>query len=188
MLLADRRPYRAGHEAAGGTRRDAASSGGGRENAFASSPQSSGGRGLIGNADVIVGLEVPDLWGAVNSYRDQLHRSYRPVTKPGVKLVSITTGELNIKSNYQYFQRYTEVDMGIVAADPEATLPSLNRSLQAPDHCLTASGLSRSAAKSWQLLTRRPWSGHAPRRPTHGMKARSAPRACPLSRALWAFD
>jgi acetolactate synthase I/II/III large subunit len=83
-----------------------------------------GGRGLIGNADVIVGLEVPDLWGSVNAYRDQLHRSYRRLTKPGAKLVSISTGELDIKSNYQYFQRYTEVDIAI-AADAEATLPSL---------------------------------------------------------------
>jgi acetolactate synthase-1/2/3 large subunit len=83
-----------------------------------------GGRALIGNADVIVGMEVPDFWGAVNSYRDQLNRSHRSITKPGAKLVSISTGELNIKSNYQYFQRYTEVDIAI-AADPEATLPSL---------------------------------------------------------------
>jgi thiamine pyrophosphate-dependent acetolactate synthase large subunit-like protein len=69
-------------------------------------------------------MEVPDFWGAVNSYRDQLNRSHRSITKPGAKLVSISTGELNIKSNYQYFQRYTEVDIAI-AADPEATLPSL---------------------------------------------------------------
>ena len=45
-------------------------------------------------------------------------------TKPGAKLVSITSGDLYLKSNYQNFQRYTEVDMAI-AADPEATLPSL---------------------------------------------------------------
>jgi acetolactate synthase-1/2/3 large subunit len=83
-----------------------------------------GGRALIGNADVIVGMEVPDFWGAVNSYRDQLNRSHRSITKPGAKLVSISTGELNIKSNYQYFQRYTEVDIAL-AADAEATLPSL---------------------------------------------------------------
>lgn len=83
-----------------------------------------GGRGLIGNADVIVGLEVPDLWGTINSYRDQLNRSYRSIVKPGAKVVSISTDELDIKSNYQYFQRYTEVDIAI-AADAEATLPSL---------------------------------------------------------------
>jgi acetolactate synthase I/II/III large subunit len=83
-----------------------------------------GGRGLIANADVIVALEVADLWGTVNSYRDQLNRSHRSLTKPGAKLVSISTGELDIKSNYQYFQRYTEVDIAI-AADAEATLPAL---------------------------------------------------------------
>jgi acetolactate synthase-1/2/3 large subunit len=83
-----------------------------------------GGRGLIGSADVIVGLEVPDFWGSVNSVRDQLHRTNRRLTKADVKLVNISTGELDIKSNYQYFQRYTEVDLSL-AADAEATLPSL---------------------------------------------------------------
>ena len=83
-----------------------------------------GGRQLIGNADVILGLEVPDLWGSINNYRDQLHRSSRSLTKPGAKVVSISSGDLFIKSNYQDFQRYTEVDVS-VAADAEATLPSL---------------------------------------------------------------
>ncbi len=83
-----------------------------------------GGRGLIANADLIVGLEVPDLWGAVNSYRDQLHRSSQPVTKAGAKIVAISAGDLDIKSNYQYFERYPEVDIA-VAADAEATLPYL---------------------------------------------------------------
>ncbi len=83
-----------------------------------------GGRGLIANADLIVGLEVPDLWGAVNSYRDQLHRSSQPTTKAGAKIVAISASDLDIKSNYQYFERYPEVDIS-VAADAEATLPYL---------------------------------------------------------------
>jgi thiamine pyrophosphate-dependent acetolactate synthase large subunit-like protein len=53
-----------------------------------------------------------------------LERSTEPIAKKGVKLVSITANDLYIKSNYQDFQRYTEVDVAI-AADPEATLPSL---------------------------------------------------------------
>ena len=66
-----------------------------------------GARALIANADVILGLEVDDFWGAVQfSYRDQLHRSSKPITKPGAKLISITAGDLFIKSNYQDFQRY----------------------------------------------------------------------------------
>jgi acetolactate synthase-1/2/3 large subunit len=83
-----------------------------------------GGRGLIAGADLIVGLEVPDLWGSINTVRDQLHRSVQSFTKPGTKVVSISAINLDIKSNYQFFQRYPETDISI-AADAEATLPYL---------------------------------------------------------------
>ncbi|HTA41078.1 MAG TPA: thiamine pyrophosphate-dependent enzyme [Bryobacteraceae bacterium] len=83
-----------------------------------------GGRGLLTSADVIVGLEVPDLWGTINSVRDQLHRSVQTSIKPGTKVIAISAGNLDIKSNYQYFQRYPETDISI-AADAEATLPYL---------------------------------------------------------------
>jgi len=87
-------------------------------------PLRQGGGGLIRNADLIVGLDVSDLWGTVNTYLDQHVRRSQLLTKQGAKLVSITSSDLYLKSNYQNFQRYTEVDMAI-AADPEATLPSL---------------------------------------------------------------
>lgn len=87
-------------------------------------PLSQAGGALVRNADLIVGLDVPDFWGTVNNYRDQLIRSSRQLTKQNAKLVTISSGDLYLKSNYQDFQRYTEVDMAI-AADPEATLPSL---------------------------------------------------------------
>src|SRR4029079_4137354 len=53
-----------------------------------------------------------------------VHRTFRPLTRAGVKLASITAGDLFLKSNYQDFQRYPAVDIAI-AADAEATLPSL---------------------------------------------------------------
>jgi acetolactate synthase I/II/III large subunit len=81
-------------------------------------------RALIGSADVILGLEVTDFWGTINSFREQLYRTSRPLTKSGAKLISITAIDLYLKSNYQDFQRYTEVDLAM-AADAEATLPSL---------------------------------------------------------------
>src|SRR5437870_1718256 len=87
-------------------------------------PLSQAGGGLIRNADLIVGLQVADFWGTVNNLRDQLVRSSRPLTQKGAKLVSISSNDLYLKSNYQDFQRYTEVDLAI-AADVEATLPSL---------------------------------------------------------------
>ncbi|MBV9251423.1 MAG: thiamine pyrophosphate-binding protein, partial [Acetobacteraceae bacterium] len=83
-----------------------------------------GSPGLIANADVILGLELTDFWGTVNNYRDQQERTSRPITKPGAKLISITAGDLYMKSNYQDFQRYPEVDLAITG-DAEATLPSL---------------------------------------------------------------
>ena len=44
--------------------------------------------------------------------------------KPGAKLISISAIELNHKSNYQDFGRYSEVDLSITG-DAEATLPAL---------------------------------------------------------------
>jgi len=81
-------------------------------------------RVLVGSADVILGLELTDFWGTVHSYRDQLQRTSQSITKPGAKLISITAGDLFLRSNYQDFERYPEVDLAI-AADAEATLPSL---------------------------------------------------------------
>jgi acetolactate synthase-1/2/3 large subunit len=79
---------------------------------------------MIREADVILGLELTDFWGVVNTFRDQLHRTSQSEIKPGTKLISITTGDLYTKSNYQDSQRYTEVDIAM-AADAEATMPSL---------------------------------------------------------------
>jgi acetolactate synthase-1/2/3 large subunit len=81
-------------------------------------------RAVIGSADVILGLEALNFWGTINSYRDQLHRSSEPITKKDVKLISISASDLYMKSNYQDFQRYTELDLAM-AADAEETLPSL---------------------------------------------------------------
>ena len=81
-------------------------------------------RTLISSADVILGLEVWDFWGTVNNFRDQLHRTSRPIVKPSVKLISISSTDLNTKSNYQDFQRFSDLDLSM-AADSEATLPAL---------------------------------------------------------------
>ncbi len=82
------------------------------------------GGGSVANADVILGLQMDDLWGATHEFRDQQERSYQSITKAGAKIVSISANDLYMKSNYQDFQRYQEVDMAI-AADAEATLPTL---------------------------------------------------------------
>ena len=91
--------------------------------------QTQRGRELVCNADVILGLECSDFWGALNSFRDQINRNSLPLTKPGVKLINTTTADLFSKSNYQDFQRFPQVDLDI-AADAEATLPSFTDAIR----------------------------------------------------------
>ena len=82
------------------------------------------GVAAIAAADVIVGLEIANIYGAMHIFRDQLERTSQPATKTGVKVITITAGDLSVKANYQDFQRYAETDLTI-AADGEATLPAL---------------------------------------------------------------
>ncbi len=86
--------------------------------------QSSRRGAVVANADVIMGLEATDFWSALNTMHDQVNRTTRPIQKSDAKLISISTGDLYTKANYQDFYRYTGVDLAM-AADAEATLPSL---------------------------------------------------------------
>jgi len=81
-------------------------------------------RPIVGNADVILGLETYDFYGVVHALGGQTRVIPRSIIKPGTKLVSISSSDLFYKSNYQNFQRFEDVDVAI-AADAEATLPSL---------------------------------------------------------------
>jgi benzoylformate decarboxylase/acetolactate synthase-1/2/3 large subunit len=80
--------------------------------------------GATSQADVILGLELSDTWGLVSTVPDHVAREAVRVAKPGVKLVTIGTGDLFLKSNYQNFQRYYGVDLAI-AGDAQASLPAL---------------------------------------------------------------
>jgi len=79
---------------------------------------------LIGQADVILGLELSDYYGTVTTFIDNGEYTREPKTKSGVKLISITSADYYLKSNYQDFQRFQPVDVSI-AGDAEATLPAL---------------------------------------------------------------
>ena len=84
------------------------------------------GSGNVGDADVILALDVPDLWYATHSMTpiNRMGMESRATTKPGAKIIHIFSGDLFAKSNYQDFGRYTEVDLSI-AADSETSLPAL---------------------------------------------------------------
>ena len=86
--------------------------------------QTGRGQVLIHNADVIIGLELSDFFGTVNSFTDNGLYTQHPKTKAGAKLISICARDFYLKSNYQDFQRFQPVDVSI-AGDAEATMPAL---------------------------------------------------------------
>ena len=89
--------------------------------------------GAVNSADVIIGMELSDFWGVVNSYIDNGEHGIghnETKIKPDTKLISITSVELNTKANYQDFQRFQTVDVSM-AADAETTLPSLIEAVKA---------------------------------------------------------
>jgi acetolactate synthase I/II/III large subunit len=79
---------------------------------------------VVGQADVLIGLELTDFWNTVNAYIDNGENLREPRIKADAKLISIGAGDYYLKSNYQDFQRFQSVDVSI-AGDAEATLPAL---------------------------------------------------------------
>jgi acetolactate synthase-1/2/3 large subunit len=82
---------------------------------------------VIGQADVIIGMELSDFWGVVNGFVDNGNNGIgfnETKIKAGTKLISVNSVELITKSNYQDFQRFQVVDVSM-PADAEATLPAL---------------------------------------------------------------
>ena len=48
---------------------------------------------VIPQADVILALEVNDIWGTLNAFSDRIVRTSRPVTKKGAKIITLGTVE-----------------------------------------------------------------------------------------------
>ena len=84
------------------------------------------GAGNIAEADVVLGLEVPDFWNATHAQTpvNRTGMEARATTKAGAKLITISSSDLLTKSNYQDFGAYAEVDLAI-SGDAEASLPAL---------------------------------------------------------------
>ena len=81
-------------------------------------------RAVIGQADVILGIEMNDLYGSVHAFSDRIVRTTRPTIKKSAKIISLGLRDTYLKANYQDFGRYQDVDLAI-AGDGEASLPLL---------------------------------------------------------------
>jgi acetolactate synthase-1/2/3 large subunit len=79
---------------------------------------------VISQADVILAIEMNDIWGALNAFSDRIVRSSQPVHKKDAKIITLGSRDLYLKANYQDFGRFQDVDVAI-AGDGEASLPTL---------------------------------------------------------------
>jgi acetolactate synthase I/II/III large subunit len=109
--------------------------------------QSDRAKPVIGQADVILGLELENFWGATHTFHDNIERYSETAIRPGTKLISIGAAPLYVKANYQDFQRFTNIDLTI-PADAEASLPYL---IEAVKHLLPADRKAAMAARGEKL-------------------------------------
>ncbi len=101
---------------------------GGRMN-FPTNHHLSHGMSMVRRADVILGLELWDLYGTIHQSRDRVHRDTVRRARKDAMVISIGVNDLFLKSNYQNFQRYYPADLSI-SGQAQATLPSLIDSIR----------------------------------------------------------
>jgi len=107
---------------------------------------------VVGQADVLIGLELTDFWNTVNAYVDNGENLRESRVKSGATLISIGAGDFYLKSNYQDFQRFQPVDVSI-AGDAEATLPTLIEAVRSALPVERKDALARRGAalrKAWE--------------------------------------
>ena len=84
---------------------------------------------VLNQADVILAIEVNDLWGTLNNFSDRIVRTSRPAIKATAKTITLGVRDLYLKSNYQDFGRYQDADLDI-AGDGESSLPALTETVK----------------------------------------------------------
>ena len=132
------------------------------------------GAGAVAQADVILGLELYDTWGTINSLRDRVHKDTQRKARPDARVIDIGVKDLFTRSNYQSFQRYFAADLSI-AGDAQATLPALTEAVR--------SAMSRSRRSSNGEREERWQAAHLRAREQSRDAARYAWDASPVSTA-----
>ena len=85
---------------------------------------------VLGQADVILAIEMNDLWGTLNFFADRIERTSHPFYKNNTKIITLGSRDLYMKANYQDFGRFNDVDLAI-AGDGESSLPLLTERVKA---------------------------------------------------------
>jgi acetolactate synthase I/II/III large subunit len=105
-------------------------------------------RSLIGQADMILGLEVGDMFSVVADVPDLPVRKTVMKIKPTTTVVSINTMYMQGQGNYQDQQRFYQPTMA-VAGDAEASLPYL---IDAVNRAMTSERRAQNATRSARFM------------------------------------
>ncbi len=103
------------------------------------------GGNVVAQADVVLALEVTDNFGLFHNVADQIQRTTTRIAKPDAKLITLGSGELFWRSNYQGFGRYYGSDLAIVG-DAQASLPALIEAVRR--RCSRRARDARSSARA----------------------------------------
>ena len=71
------------------------------------------GGNVVAQADVVLALEVTDNFGLFHNVADQIQRTTTRIARPDAKLITLGSGELFWRSNYQGFGRYYGSDLAM---------------------------------------------------------------------------
>ncbi|HWP60428.1 MAG TPA: thiamine pyrophosphate-binding protein [Candidatus Acidoferrales bacterium] len=120
-------------------------------------------RELVAGADVIMGLDVMDLFGALARHDPESHAS-APLTKPGSKVIHVTLADLAARSWTSDFQELSPVDLPIVA-NTKVFLPALIEEIKRQNRfSKTAVDERRKAAAAQHAEIRARWQSELKRR------------------------
>ncbi|MGH8779651.1 thiamine pyrophosphate-binding protein [Paraburkholderia sp.] len=98
---------------------------------------------LLAQADVILALEVGDVWALTGTVPDTIERPSKERARPDVKVISLSAAYLYGKSNMQDAERFYTPTLP-VGVDADASLPAL---LHAVQTTLTPAQRSAAAAR-----------------------------------------
>jgi thiamine pyrophosphate-dependent acetolactate synthase large subunit-like protein len=87
------------------------------------------GNAAVRAADVVLALDVYDLYGWLNEVSDLIGRPNQPRIRPGTKVIVLGTTDSQIKANITLYARYTSADLAITG-DSEATMPLLIQAIE----------------------------------------------------------
>ena len=118
------------------------------------------GNAAVRAADVVLALDVYDLYGWLNEVSDLIGRPNQPRIRPGTKVIVLGTTDSQIKANITLYARYVPADLAITG-DSEATMPLLDPGDRKGSHAESSlcDGDARTEAQGTE---RRLHEGHPP--------------------------